>query len=313
MKLDFVRGHMGGNLIVLVKGEQIPEGVELETGLKLLSPNYLYAHEVGILYPTESPGELKVKIAEPTSNCFISACGGFTQVLGAALVETELGDLFGVEKKEPFTDVLLHTEGGTVALKIETSGGKVTRIKTDMSSFVRESYERGVQKLEFEGLEVMQAGKFLVINADWFKSAYPWADFEKWDQRTREKIIAIQRRFIEVTGEDEYNLALYDWNPEHGKDMRIVFPHSLEAEYFEPSCGTGTVALGIAVLAQGELAAQGVSNSGNVVLRIECGGGKELGGPEVTELEMNLEEGGVNEAFLSHSNVEITAVGEAWL
>jgi len=313
MKLDFVRGHMGGNLIVLVEGEQIPEGMELETGIKLLSPNYLYAHEVGILYPTEKPGELKVKIAEPTSNCFISACGGFTQVLGVALVETELGDVFGVEKKEPFTETLLHTEGGTVALTIETRGEKATRVKTDMTSFVRESYERGVRKLEFEGLEVLQAGKFLVINADCFKSAYPWADFENWDQQTRDKVIAIQQRFIEETGENEYNLALYDWNPEHGKDMRIVFPHCVEAEYFEPSCGTGTVALGIAVLAQGELAAQGVSNSGKVVLRIECGGGKELGGPEVTELEMDLEKDEVKEAFLSHSNVEITAVGEAWL
>ncbi len=312
MKLDFVRGHMGGNLIVLVKGEQIPGGSELEAGIKLLKPNYLYAHEVGILYRAGGPSEVEAKIAEPTSECFISACGGFTQVLGAALVETGLGEALGVEKKEPLTKVLLHTEGGTVPLEIETRDNKAQRVKTDMKSFLRESYEKGIGKLKHEDLEVMQAGKFLAINADRFKKAYPWADFIKWDQRTREKIDAIQNQFIAETGEDEYNVVLYDWNPEHGMDLRVVYPHCVKVDYFEPSCGTGTVALGLAALAWQELPAaeKGLKD---ITLKIECGGSIELGGPEVTELEMKVENGRIKEATLSHSKVEITAVGEVWL
>ncbi|MFO7952600.1 MAG: hypothetical protein R6U91_07335 [Bacillota bacterium] len=312
MKIDFVRGHMGGNLIVLVKGEQIPGGRELETGVKLLKPHYLCAHEIGILYPAGRASELTVKIAEPTSECFISACGGFTQVLGAALIETALGDDLGVEKKEPLTKVLLHTEGGQVPLEIETKGNKSLRIKTDMTSFVQESYEKGIGKLKHENLEVMQAGKFLVINADRFKEAYPWADFEKWDQKTRQKVNDIQDQFIAETGEDEYNVVLYDWHPEYGMDLRVVYPHCVKADYFEPSCGTGTVALGLAVLAWDELPEE-TKERDTVTLKFECGGNIELGGPEITELEMKVENGRVKEAALSHSKVEITAVGEAWL
>lgn len=312
MKLDFVRGHMGGNLIVLVKGEQIPGGSELETGIKLLKPHYLHAHEVGILYPANRPSEVEAKIAEPNSECFISACGGFTQVLGAALIETELGTALGVEKNEPFTRVLLHTEGGKVPLEIEVKDSRAQRVKTDMKSFVQESYEKGIRKLNHEGLEVMQAGKFLAINADRFKKVYPWADFKTWDQRTRGKIDAIQSQFIAETGEDEYNVVLYDWNPERGKDLRVVYPHCVKVDYFEPSCGTGTVALGLAVLAWHEIPAA-ENRLRNIKLEIECGGSIELGGPEVTELEMKVENNRIMEAFLSHSKVEITAVGEVWL
>ncbi len=312
MRLDFVRGHMGGNLIVLVRGNQLPAGEELETAVKLLGPNYLYAHEAGILYHAGRSSELKVKIVEPTSQCFISACGGFTQVLGSALIETGLGDIFGVDKTKPRVEVVLHTDGGPVKLFIETAGGKAAGIRTDMTSFVRECYQRGVKKHYFRGLEVVQAGKFLVLNAARFKDVCPRADFSKWDQQTRELLTAIQHDFADATGEREYNVALYDWKPEYGGDIRVVYPHCVEAEYFEPSCGTGSIALGIALLVWEELQ-ELQKGSGRVTLKIECGGGKELGGPDITGLEMNVERGLVTGATFSHSRVDITAVGQVWL
>ncbi len=313
MKLDFVRGHMGGNLILLLRGEQIPEGVELETAVKLMGPNYLHAHEAGILYPGSRPGEIEVKIVEPSVPCFISACGGFTQVLGAALVETELGSYFGVDTKRNPVEAMLITGCGPTELKIDTEGQIALRIKTDMDCFVTESYDSGVGAYSYGKLQYMRAGKFLVINADHFEAAYPGLDFVSWDQKTRDILQAIQHDFMERTGEIEPNVTLYDWHPERKGDLRVVFPHYVQDDFFEPSCGTGSVALGIAVLAAGELDQLTTSADGSYTLNIESGGGIELGGPDITVLEIKVDSGFVKSAVFSHSRVEITAVGVAMI
>lgn len=311
MKLDFVRGHMGGNLIILLRGEQIPGGQELDVAVKLMGPNYLHAHEAGILYPTDKPGEIDVKIAEPTLPCFISACGGFTQVLGAALIETELGSIFGVDQDQSPARVMLYTDCGPTELTIEFSNGKAKVIRTDMECFVKECYERGVGLIHCAGFEAVRAGKFLVINADRFKKQYPAADFVAWDAPTRETLLKIQHDFQEQSGEIEPNVALYDWNPQGKGQIRVVFPHYVKDDFFEPSCGTGSVALGLALHASGELSDLKADSDGFLNLDIESGGGRELGGPEITSLEMKIVEGQVESASFSHSEVEITAVGEA--
>jgi hypothetical protein len=311
MKLDFVRGHMGGNLIILLRGDQLPAGRELEIAVKLMGPNYLHAHEAGILYRTGTPGQIEVKIVEPTLPCFISACGGFTQVLGAALIETELGELFGVEQGASHAEALLLTGCGPTKLNIETLNHKAVRIMTDMECFVDECYERGVGPLHFHGVDVMQAGKFLVVDAEKFSEACPEADFTCWNDPARDLMHRIQHDFMKETGEAEPNVVLYDWSPLNGGDLRAVFPHYVQDDFFEPSCGTGSVALGIALMASGELSRLQPGSTGRLTLNIESGGGIELGGPEITLLEMNFDAGRVSSAVFSHSLVEVTAVGEA--
>ncbi|MBW6463684.1 MAG: hypothetical protein SCJ94_04235 [Bacillota bacterium] len=311
MKLDFVRGHMGGNLIILLRGDQVPVGRELDAAVKLMGANYLYAHEAGILYSTEKPGQIEVKIAEPTVPCFISACGGFTQVLGAALIETDLGDLFGLNREISPAEVVLHTDCGPTALSIEFKDGKAVRIRTNMECFVTECYERGVGKMRINELEVLRAGKFLVINAESFRQVYQYADFNNWNGKTRKALLDIQDQFMSETGEIEPNVAVYDWQPERKGQMRVVFPHYVQDEFFEPSCGTGSVALGLAALAADELKDITVGENGWLTLDIESGGGIELGGPDLTTLEMKIENNQVKSAVFSHSRVEITAVGEA--
>ncbi len=313
MKLDYVRGHMGGNLIILLRGDQVPVGRELEIAKKLMSPEYLYAHETGILYPTGKPGEIEVKIIEPTVPCFISACGGFTQVLGAALIETELGLLFGVKQEAPLSEALLHTGCGPASLSIETLDSRAVKIWTNMDCFVNECYEHGVGPLNYSDLEVMRAGKFLVINADHLKGICPGINLNNWDIQTREYILKIQDQFMAETGEIEPNVAIYDWHPDHSGNLRVVFPHYLRDDFIEPSCGTGSVALGLALLASGELNHLSVSEDSRLSLNIESGGGFELGGPDLTTLEIEINSGLVSSAVFSHSRVEITTVGEARL
>ncbi len=313
MKLDFVRGHMGGNLIILLRGGQIPEGVELETAVKLMGPNYLHAHEAGILYPGSRPGEINVKIVEPSVPCFISACGGFTQVLGAALVETELGSIFKVDLNRNPVEAMLLTGCGPTKIIIDTEEKKALRIKTDMDCFVRECYEKGVGAFNYRDLGYMRAGKFMVINADRFGRVYPGLDFVNWDRKTRDALQAIQHDFMERTGEIEPNVALYDWHPERNGDLRVVFPHYVQDDFFEPSCGTGSIALGIAVFTAGELNGRDRAETGWLTLFIESGGGTELGGPDLTTLEIKVNQNKVETALFSHNCVEITAVGEARL
>ena len=313
MKLDFVRGHMGGNLIILLLGDQIPAGRELETAVKLMGPNYLYGHEAGILYKTGEPGRIAVKIAEPTVPCFINACGGFTQVLGAALVETGLGKLFGVDSAASPVKVYLETGCGLTPLTIETKAGKARRIKTDLSGFVRDCYERGVRPLRLKGIDVMQSGKFLIVNADQFEKAHPDADFAGWNSITRETLAVVQDEFMAETGEEEPNVAVYDWHPEHQGDLRVVFPHYVQDNFFEPSCGTGSVALAMSVFTAGELNLSGADNARTITLRLESGGGIELGGPDITEVDIEIEDKTVRSASFSHSRVEITSTGEARL
>lgn len=304
---------MGGNLIILLRGEQIPAGLELETAVKLMSPNYLYGHEAGILYQTGWPGRIAVKIADPTVPCFINACGGFTQVLGAALIETGLGKLFGIDGTSNPVKVILETECGLTPLIIETDAGKARRIKTDISSFVGDCYKRGVRPLRLGDLDVMQSGKFLIINADKFRKVYPDSDFSRWNSTTREAVTALQDDFMAVTGEKEPNVAVYDWKPEHEGDLRVIFPHYVRDNFFEPSCGTGSIAIAVAIFAAKELSCRGGDNSETVILHLESGGGIEIGGPDLTVVEMQIEGDRVKAVSFSHSRVEITSTGEARL
>lgn len=313
LKLDFVRGHMGGNLIVLLCGDQVPAGRELELAVKALGINYLWAHEAGILYPGGGGADLSVKIAEPTSNCFISACGGLTQVLGKALVETDLGERFQIDLQEPLTKVKLETGAGLAQLEIETAAGRATRVVTNMHAFIRECYDRGIRAHELQGIKVMQVGKVMVLNGDLVRQLHPGVDFAGWGGETRRILTELQREFQAVTGEPEYNFALYDWNPEHRGDLRVVFPHCIPQNFFEPSCGTGSVAVAIGALASGELARRAVLPGGKVNLKIEAGGSTALGGPDITELFLEVAGGKVEAASFSHSLVEITAAGQVWL
>jgi hypothetical protein len=313
LKLDFIRGHMGGNKIILLVGAQFPAGRELELAVKILGPNYLDGHEAGLLYPGRFGADLAVKIAEPTAPSFISACGGLTQVLGKALVETDLGERFSIPAAEPLTAVVLETGAGLANISVEVNGGKVQRVVTEMEAFVRECYGRGVGPLVLQGIPAMRVGKFLVVNGDAIRERCPGIDWAAGDSSARRILTELQKDFIKRTGELEYNYCLYDWNPQNGGDARVVFPHCLPQEFIEPSCGTGSVAVGIALLESGEMQQRLGQWVNCNRLRLEAGGGIELGGPDITELFFDLEGGSLRSVSFAHSLVEITAMGQVLL
>lgn len=309
MRLDFVQGHMGGNKIVLLDGKQLPPGRELEIADKILTPNYLSGHEAGLLYREGRDAGLTVKIFEPTSKCFITACGGLTQVLGKALIETVLGERFSISIEEPVTKVLLVTEAGLTRISIYIIDGKVSRVVTEMSAFVRECYDRGVEPVILQGIQVMRVGKLLVINGDKVKQRWPEVDFLKWNDAAKNILTELQKEFMRLTGEREYNYCLYDWNSMHGGHVRVVFPHCLSQGFIEPSCGTGSIAVGMALWESGEMKKHLGHLADCVDFRLESGGDIELGGPDITQLFLEIKDGRLCGASFTHNRVDITAVG----
>lgn len=313
MQLDFVKGHMGGNTILLLYGEQLPSGRELELSVKALGPNHLWCHECGILYPSAAGADLRVRISEPTLPSFISACGGMTQVLGKALAETDLGDHFKIKFTEPRTELAVETDAGPTGLEIHISSGGVLRTVTDMRAFLEECREEGIRTWSLRGVEIYQVGVVLVANADRIREAHPGVDFVNWDDPTKELLGQIQDEFHGKTGAQDYYFTLYDWNPEGSGHVRVFFPHCIPQDYYEPSCGTGSIGLGAALFYSGELARRRLLQEGSVRLKLECGGSFGLGGPDITELYLEIAGGELTGASFSHSLVEITATGKVRL
>ncbi len=307
--MHFLKGHMGGNTILLLSRQDL--GTEknlLERVLGFCAPEVLGCHEAGILEKTSSLGALKLRIAARTSRAYISACGGLTQVLGKALATTDLGKGYGLDIPErgAFT-VLLHTEGGPVRLHIERDEKK-TVTWTDMTSFVSELLGSGIEPVNIQGIPLLRVGKFLVIRGEDLEEALPEADVPHLDHATRRTIEALQAEFLTLRPQASKDVALYDYKGRSSSFLRVTFPHWLPENHIEPACGTGTVAVGMAVLHYASDSR--FPDNGAVTFSMESGGGPGLGGPDRTSLKFVLEKGQVREAAFSHSLVELTVRGE---
>jgi len=307
--LDYMKGHMGGNTIAFLLGEQLPEGREIPVAQAVLPATCLACHEAGLLYPPREGGQLKVKIVEPGNPGYITACGGLTQVLGKALVETSLGRNFGIEPKEPGMEVLLETDAGLLKLEMQVQGGKALRVISDLTLFAKECYRMGVYPLDLRGIRVMRVGKFLVVAGEDLGRRHPELDYAALDGGTRRELEALQNDFQAQTGLSCHDYTFYDRKAGAGADVRAVFPHHIEGGWIEPACGTGSVALGLALSEKGEAPAR----DGTFRVTLETGGGPRLGGPDLTLLDLIYAGGQLQEARFSHSFIQITSVGQVIL
>ena len=314
MIIDFVKGHMGGNTITILDGRQLPEGRELEISLAMLDDRYLCSHEAGILYPGGDGCDLTLRIVGRASRKFISACGGLTQVLGKVLASTGWGRRFALSVHVGST-VLLGTPAGVTPILISGEGADFST-ETDMTQFLGEIYQQGIEPMVLDGSRSWRVGKFLVIHADELRKALPGSVVENLDESARHKIVAMQEEFFLKSPQAGFDLALYDDHPvRQGNDLRVIFPHSIPKNLIEPSCGTGSIAVCIAALADGFLKVKGSSGENAALsLQLESGGGYDLGGPDVTRVTLVPGKGHrMEEAFFSHSNVEVTCEGRASL
>lgn len=304
---------MGGNEIILLNGEEIPTGRDLEVALQVLYPPNIRGHEVGLLYPAKGNNHLKAKIVGGISKQFISMCGGLTQVLGKALITTNLRQEFDLSITYPSTTITLETEAGPVLITLKLDDTGAERVVTDMTAFVKECYYYGIESLDVFGVHVMRVGKFLVANADAIHQAYPDINLENTEPKTLHVLRNMQEEFNKLRFPDvpTANFSVYDLHPLSAENTgRVIFPHGIASDRIEPSCGTGTVAIGLAMAESGEI---NYSENGSAQLLFESGGTTfQIGGPDITTLRMELKDKKVTRATFSHSLVEIMASGQLW-
>ena len=89
-----------------------------------------------------------------------------------------------------------------------------------------------------------------------------------------------------------------------------IKPIKTEKDY-EEACGTGTTAVGVAMLENGELNV----NDGAAEILFEVGSKSIVGKPQQVEtrLKMRIDNGKVVDAEFSHSLIEIIACGEVYI
>ena len=310
--LVFVKGCMGGNEIILLDGTQVPEGKEIDWALAVLNPPHIRGHQVGLLYEGREPDHVKVKTVSVSKKNFISSCGGLTQVLGKTIFEENLGEYLGLQIHFPVAELILETDAGPVLVAAVEVDEGVKTITTNMTSFVNECYELGTGSMEVAGVRVTKVGKVLVVAAEDIRRRFPHVDLERIDEPVLEVLWQIHQEFLRKAYPDwrSGDFAIYDLSPTQDADGRVIFPHHIPEGHIEPACGTGTVAIGIAIAERGNV----LPHNGTAELTFASGGSSsEIGGPDLTKLWLTIEDSKVIDASFSHSPVEILATGKIWL
>jgi len=311
---------------VLLYGDQVPEGKELEIGLAVLKRPSIRGTDLGILYEPEKDGDIKMRMMSLTDGDFMYMCGGLTQALGKVVVETDIGRRFDIKVQEPETRFVLETGSGPIPIRVDVSSGVAKKVTTNMRSYVEECYRHGVRSVRIGDINAMSIGvdpsrcpprnEFLVLHMDELNKVYPDVNFWKKDDATLDVIRDVYARFMEEEKLKPFLYgALYDMKPEGKGDARFIFrfvPTMYDQEKdYEEACGTGTVAVGIAMIKNGSLK----WDLGTTEVLFELGS-KSIIKEEFqveSSLWMDVNNGKVTDAAFSHSSIEIIARGTVYV
>lgn len=308
-RIDFIKGHMGGNRILLLDGQQIPRERTLTTALKALDDLGLSGHQAGILMPPERGGTVRARVVSVCGRDFIPACGGLTQVLSRALVDSPLARKFPPTRDGEVERVDIEFDSLNVTTEIHRNQDGADRIDTDFTSFAQDMVNRGIEKVDLGGFYGWRVGYFFVLEAGQVQRQHPNVDFTLMDDTARNLITLLQYRFLGSTGLTSWDFALFDRNTENGGDLRVVFPHNLRIGFIEPSCGTGSLATALAIHAAGLDESVGQTADGRHTLRLETGGKPVLGGPDITTVTLEHRDDQLVRAVFSNNRVELVASG----
>ena len=306
IKVDFVKGHMGGNEIIFVHGSQIPKHYRAKAAVRLMDPPSVRGDQVGLLEKPRKGGDVKVRIVDRTEKTFIPMCGGLTQVLPRTLMDTDLGKRYGIGRR--VKELALETDLGTVMISVRKSKGKMLAY-TDMTRFVEECYRNGVFPIRVAGVDALKVAEYLVADVGKLRGEYGSANFDEIDPKAQEILLSMQKDFDQqhLWPKPNASFSLFEMYSDDARHGRVVFPHHISTGHIEPSCGTGTIAIALALAETKRIP------DGPVTLRFDSGGGPFLGGPETTEVRMVVENSKVVHAEFSHSLVETLISGTCWI
>jgi len=317
---QYVKGHCGWDSVTLLYGQEIPAGEEHRIAHTLFEPPCSGGVEIGFMYPAEGDENIRLRIIDSTTRTWLPMCGGMSQVIGLAAFTTSMRDKFKIEKRLPSTLINVQTDSGLVPIEVEFGGDGISRVTTHMADYARFLYQDGVEAVTVRGIPAMKVGYFLIFKMDDLNQAYPDVEFgHRRPGPHMELLGAIQQEYLRerhINASTLYSM-IYDLHPEDGGDARIFTrffkgkgvpqPTPLEAQ-----CGTGTIAVGIAMAEKDELHFQG--KRGQVVFEW---GSRRLTqdpyGARKSFLDMELGQGRITWAGFGHNVVELQTVGTVYL
>ena len=150
IQVDFVKGHCGWDALTLLTDGQIPPARELEAALKILAEPISGGLEVGFLGRGDLPHEIRLRMVDSTARTWIPMCGGMSQVIGKALIETFLREHFNVDTSPSQQDFSLRTPTGIVPIRIAIAGGRAERVTSVMDEFAAFLYAGGIEPLTLD-------------------------------------------------------------------------------------------------------------------------------------------------------------------
>lgn len=288
-ELAFARGDHGGNTIGLITAPSL-QALKNHFGLEkvqdlarlLLQDDYLGCDQVGLIGDRGS-----VLCMSRADGKEIPVCGGVVQVYGTYL---------RMASDTPCRTAL-HFTGNTIPLEVEPE-----RVLADMTAYAGHLKNFGCQALPLLGPTAYQAGHILVLSTRDIPSADKNGQFA--DPGTKLRLAEVHERFARIYAEGAHALVYYsmratDTDPGTGaKKVHVdaCFPHGIMHGFSEPSCGTGSIALALALNTD--------------VLVIHCGGSRwALGGPAKAHVLKDT-----NGRYLYwHDSVKVTTTGKIHL
>jgi hypothetical protein len=317
MKIDFVKGHCGWDVVTLIDANQVPADRALACAIKIVSPPLDGGLEVGLMSPGDRPDTIRLQMVSSTAKDWIAMCGGMTQVIGKALVETFLRDHFAIDTARQIVSLTLLTPSGEIPVRIEQRDGKAMSVTSTMDAYVDYCYRRGVEPIQLGGFAALRVGDYLILDVRRLERHFPDNDFTRRDAGPHLDIVnSLLHRFGTQFGMNGVTGMLYDDRPEGPGQFR-VFPRFYSPDLaaarvpWEFQCGTGTIAVLIA-LAHQDCLARDTSQQ----LCLEWGSYRTTRDPygiRTTQVSVTLENRRLRHAHFSHSVIEILAEGQLQL
>jgi len=312
--LDFVKGHCGWDVVTLLPEGQIPAADELAVAVKVISAPIDGGLEVGWMGLGDRPDEIKVRMVDSTTKSWIPMCGGMTQVIGKALVETFLRDHFNIDTSQPLLTMKLITESGEIPIQIKVRNAKAVGVTTIMDNYLHYLYRSGIEQLFLQGIPLLRVGNYAVIDVAVLEKKHPNIDFTRRNSGPHLQIVNdVLRAFGRHLSLDGVSGMMCDQRPE-GPGQYRVFPRFYSADLaaaripWEFQCGTGSIAVAMALAHERRLPFK--TNRGEVLL--EWGSYQTIRDPygiRTSQLHLELKDSRVTKASFSHSVVEILAEG----
>jgi hypothetical protein len=318
MSVDFVKGHCGWDIVTLLPEGQIPQEDELHAALKILALPIEGGLEVGWIGRGIQRGEVMLRMVNSTTRDWIPMCGGMTQVIGKAMVETFLRDRFDVDISQSVAHFKLITPAGEIPLRVDVCGNKASRVTTVMDAYLSHVMQSGVESLVLNGVPGLRVGKYVVLDVLALEQRYPGVDFTQRAPGVSLDIVnGILRIYRDRMGFRGVNGMLFDERPEGSGHFR-VFPRFYSDDLaaarmpWEFQCGTGSIAVATALAQEGRLP----FSAGVGEVRLEWGSYRSIPDPygiRISQLELGCNGRSLAHAAFSHSVVEILAEGKLTL